>query len=480
MKRFAIACAAALASDASAVSLSRDGMGQALIFPYYTANASRGDAFNTYLSIVNHTAQAKALRVRFREGRASQPVLDFNLFLAPNDVWSGAIVPTASGAQLLASDSSCTDPVFVLGSSSPASLSFTTAAFTDGAGTDSGRVREGFVEVLEMAELTGASATAATHNATGLPANCALLRGNAAPSVQAPAGGLSGTLTLINVASGMDFTVNAEALAGLASRPYFRLPDDGYPDFNAAEIDAVSEVSADGQAWRSRWSRAADAVSAVLIRTASMGEFVLDANTRSLTDFVMTFPTRHFYTGATGSLAPFAPAISAPTWCRSLAIGNTPAHYFNREGHGALIAVGASSGLPSPEGILCGSAVVFSLWNGAAHNPAASNISQVLGSTNLGYWGTGLRIPEDVSNGWIRVTPPASSFMDSLGSSMRWPSGSADAPVAGAHRYMGLPLVGFTLRTFRNDAVSCQSGTCQGNYGGAFPLKYQRSVIPAP
>ena len=480
MKRFAIACAAALASDASAVSLSQDGMGQALIFPYYTTNASRGDAFNTYLSIVNHTAQAKALRVRFREGRASQPVLDFNLFLAPNDVWSGAVVPNASGAQLLASDSSCTDPVFTSGASSAASLPFTTAAFTDGAGTDSERVREGFVEVLEMAELTGASATAATHNSTGLPANCALLLGNAAPSLQAPAGGLSGTLTLINVASGMDFTVNAEALAGLASRPYFRPPDDRYPDFNAAEIDAVSEVSANGQTLLSRWDRPADAVSAVLMRTTSMGEFVLDANTRSLTDFVMTFPTRHFYTGVPGSLAPFAPAISAPTWCRSPAVGNTQAEYFNREASGALITILTIPLLESPEGILCGSAVVFSVRNGAAHIPGQSNISQVLGSANLGFYGGSVHVPQSVSNGWLRVTAPASSTMDSLGTSLRWISGSAAPPVAGGHRYVGLPLVGFTVRTFRNDAVACISGTCQGNYGGAFPLKYQRSVTPAP
>jgi len=476
MKRFAIACAAALASDASAVSLSQDGMGQALIFPYYTTNASRGDAFNTYLSIVNHTAQAKALRVRFREGRASQPVLDFNLFLAPNDVWSGAVVPNASGAQLLASDSSCTDPVFTSGASSAASLPFTTAAFTDGAGTDSERVREGFVEVLEMAELTGASATAATHNSTGLPANCALLLGNAAPSLQAPAGGLSGTLTLINVASGMDFTVNAEALAGLASRPYFRLPDDRYPDFNAAEIDAVSEVSANGQTLRSRWNRPADAVSAVLMRTTSMGEFVLDANTRSLTDFVMTFPTRHFY--ASG-LPPFAPAISS-NYCRFPALGNVQAEYFNREASGALITVQTLPLLESPEGILCGSAVVFSVRSSVVHIPPTSNISQVLGSANVGFFGTAFQVPRAASNGWIRVTAPTNSIMDSLATSMRWASGSADAPVAGAHRYMGLPVVGFTVRTFRNDAVSCQSGTCQGNYGGAFPLKFQRSVSPAP
>jgi hypothetical protein len=216
------------------------------------------------------------------------------------------------------------------------------------------------------------------------------------------------------------------------------------------------------------------------MRTTSMGEFVLDANTRSLTDFVMTFPTRHFYTGVPGSLAPFAPAISAPTWCRSPAVGNTQAEYFNREASGALITILTIPLLESPEGILCGSAVVFSVRNGAAHIPGQSNISQVLGSTNLGFYGGSVHVPQSVSNGWLRVTAPASSTMDSLGTSLRWASGSAAPPVAGGHRYVGLPLVGFTVRTFRNDAVSCQSGTCQGNYGEAFPLRFQRNVSPAP
>lgn len=476
MKKLA-ACAAALALDAGAVTLDADGLGQGLIFPYYTANSARGDVFNTYLSIVNHTAQAKALRVRFREGRTSQPTLEFNLFLSANDMWTGAVLPADEGTALVSSDNSCTDPGF--GTDSP-SMAFSTSAFGDGAGTELGRTREGFVEVLEMAVLTGTSAAAVTQAQTGIPTNCGQVRGNASPSTQAPFGGLSGTLTIINVASGMDFTVNAEALAGLASRPYYRLPSDPYPDLNAAEIDSVSDVWHNGEVFRSRWNRPADAVSAVLMRTTSMGEFVLDANTRSLTDFVMTFPTRHFYNGAPSSLAPFTPALAAPTYCRSPAIGNTQAEYFNREFGGALITSSTIAGFPSPEGILCGSAVVFSVRNGAAHIPASSNISQVLGSASLGYWGTGVSVPQNVSNGWLRVTAPATSTMDSLATSLRWAPGSADPPVAGGHRYMGLPLVGFTVRTFRNDAVSCQSGTCQGNYGGAFPLKYQRSVTPAP
>ena len=37
-----------------------DGRGQALIYPYYTTQSTDGDAFNTYVSIVNGHAQPKA------------------------------------------------------------------------------------------------------------------------------------------------------------------------------------------------------------------------------------------------------------------------------------------------------------------------------------------------------------------------------------------------------------------------------------
>ena len=53
------------AFDATAVSLNQDGLGQGLIYPYYTVRSTEGtNAFNTYLSVVNHTSDAKAVRVR--------------------------------------------------------------------------------------------------------------------------------------------------------------------------------------------------------------------------------------------------------------------------------------------------------------------------------------------------------------------------------------------------------------------------------
>ena len=52
-------------------------------------NPPGGNAWNTYISVVNTTSVAKAVKVRILEGKTSAEVLDFNLFLSPNDMWIG-------------------------------------------------------------------------------------------------------------------------------------------------------------------------------------------------------------------------------------------------------------------------------------------------------------------------------------------------------------------------------------------------------
>src|ERR1043165_910957 len=80
---------------AQAVNLNPDGLGQVLIYPYYTTRADgAGNAFNSYLSVVNSTSSAKAVKVRFLEGKNSREVLDFNLFLSAKDVWTTETITT--------------------------------------------------------------------------------------------------------------------------------------------------------------------------------------------------------------------------------------------------------------------------------------------------------------------------------------------------------------------------------------------------
>ena len=111
--------ALAAAGAAQAVSVNHDGLGQVLIYPYYTVRAASialpGTViladYNSLLSVVNSTASAKAVKVRFLEGKNSREVLDFNLYLSAKDVWTAAVIPTTEGAGIFTADKSCTTPV---------------------------------------------------------------------------------------------------------------------------------------------------------------------------------------------------------------------------------------------------------------------------------------------------------------------------------------------------------------------------------
>jgi hypothetical protein len=109
------------AGTAQAVSVNADGLGQVLIYPYYTVRDTSvvGAAFNSLLSVVNSTASAKAVKVRFLEGKNSREVLDFNLYLSAKDVWTAAVIPTTDGAGIFTADKSCTTPTVSSSAASP-------------------------------------------------------------------------------------------------------------------------------------------------------------------------------------------------------------------------------------------------------------------------------------------------------------------------------------------------------------------------
>jgi hypothetical protein len=476
----AAALAAAVgAPGAAAVSLDSDGVGQALIYPYYTVQSSAGNAFNTYVSVVNHTGDAKALRVRVRESRNSREVATFNLYLSPNDVWTAAVVPTATAAPALVStDTSCTSPAFTRSAQAPPSLAlantFYTGTFADGNGDLIDRTWEGWIEILEMATLTGASANAVSHSAAGTPNNCGVVQGTALVEVAPPTGGLSGTLTLINVHNGMDFTVNAEALADLSTRAFYRPPTDPYPDLNALEIDPVSTLFTAGATYRSRWNRAIDAVSAVLMRSTLLGEYVLDPGTRSETEWIVTLPTRHHYVTTAAATAPFTRPAA---WSSTCASGSTvlgerlDVRYADREG--SVIEVGQIDpfpGLAASGPSLCSAASVLDVRHGV---PSRYEQSGVTGSRTL----LPVRIRSTFSNGWMSATPFNTPPLVSLASSTRTRLATGTI-TTGSHAYSGLPMVGLHLRTFENGTIACSAGACQGNYGGAFAFKYRRAVTP--
>ena len=87
---------AGMVSVSHAVNLNPDGLGQVLLYPYYSARGGN----DTLISVVNTTSAAKAVKVRFIEGLNSREVLDFNVYMSPFDVWAAAVTdvsPRAAG-----------------------------------------------------------------------------------------------------------------------------------------------------------------------------------------------------------------------------------------------------------------------------------------------------------------------------------------------------------------------------------------------
>jgi len=157
-----LAGVAGLASTAQAVNLNPDGLGEVLIYPYYTVN----DGNQTLMTVVNTTDRAKAVKVRFIEGHNSREVLDFNLYLSEYDVWVAALADggdlgyadQAGVPHIVVPDTSCTVP-YLYGMGVEAGLDYGLQAFLpyaytgdneDGGPTDIARATEGYFEVIEM------------------------------------------------------------------------------------------------------------------------------------------------------------------------------------------------------------------------------------------------------------------------------------------------------------------------------------------
>ena len=505
----AVVAGLGVAGNAEAVFLSPNNTGQVLVYPYYTVQSSAGNSWNTYISVVNTTTFAKAVKVRILEGKTSAEVLDFNLFLSPNDVWTAAIIPgdntATSPGKIVTADRSCTRPLGQLQSGGEPFRNFQYSLAGSGdslPGTDLARTREGYVEMLEMGTLSGATAAAITHNTAGIPANCGVVQAagfTAIPAGQlnAPTGGLMGTGTLINVNSGRDAGYKADALDAWRNAPFytdsgFLQPalDDVLPAtslvIRSGDTDGATGASTLITAYRTDFvltsgvSAGARAVASVFMHNAVMNEYVLDNASASLTDWVITQPLKNRFVTDTGAAQPYTNLLTAGGACELITFS-----YFNREEQGATATGSDFSPLPpaGPANSLCWESTVLSIRNpGAAHMPSDTAVSTVLGSKNL----TNVNVTSGFQNGWAQMlfsgTGALNGLSGALGSSQRISLGTnaatMGAPVAGAVTFTGLPVTGFMVRTFSNNTLTCGTASCQGNYGSAFNHSYRTNIVP--
>ena len=450
---------------ANAVSVNPDGLGQALIYPYYTVRDQvLGAPFNSLLSVVNSTASAKGVKVRFLEGKNSREVLDFNLYLSAKDVWTAAVIPTTDGAGIFTADKSCTNPVVSSSSASP--TVFVNFAYSgsndDKAGTSLDRTREGYVEIIEMGNLLGATATAVTHVNGVPPASPLCSLPNASADTVPGTGGLFGSMVLINVLKGEDFAIDPTALEGFSSTALWFPPGDINP--NLAKVNPKTSVVVTGSnVFITDWATSTntvDPVSAVLMHNNVYNEFVLDAATKSGTDWVVNFPTKNYYYSGTTVTKLFQSNFTATGACDDVVITQ-----YDREERTIISQTSFSPPPPTQTDSLC--------WE---TNVISFNGTNVLGSKNVS------NIPTTFTAGWVALnfngsTVPAGRHMLFGGASTVFDTKlGVLSPALLATTFNGLPVVGFAAITFENGNLSLGPGLLQSNYGGNVSHKTTISV----
>ena len=451
---------------AQAVTLNADGLGQVLIYPYYTVREqAAGATFNSLLSVVNSTASAKAVKVRFLEGKFSREVLDFNLYLSPKDVWTAAIVPTATSAGVFTADKSCTQPT--VSSSGTAPTEFVNFGYTgtnaDGADTSLDRTREGYVEIIEMGNVIGTVATGVTH-VSGVPPACpsasaVLVSGT---DIVPGNGGLFGGMTLVNVPAGEDFTEDAVALDFFSQTTLWTTAGDTNPTL-ANVNPKISVVTTGNTTYASLWPVGqADPVSAVLMHNNVYNEFVLDAVTKSGTDWVVTMPTKRNYYSGTQVINLFQRNFTATGACDDVLLTQ-----YDREERTVASQTSFSPPPPTNTDSLCWEANVITFNN-----------SNVLGSKNQA------NVTSGFANGWVTLnfpliataTPPRHVLVAGTTNTVTISpaTGAVTAGQVAFTTYNGLPVVGFMVQTFVNGALG--TPPILSNYGGNFIHKYTRSI----
>ncbi len=136
-------------TTATGLTLAEGGVGHMLLVPYFSAQNGN----MTVLHIVNtDTINGKAVKVRFRGAANSDDVMDFQVYMSPGDVWTGAVTAGADGiAQIQSADNTCSVPA--LGINAPKAFSTGRLNTAKSATEKANGTREGYVEIFNMADI---------------------------------------------------------------------------------------------------------------------------------------------------------------------------------------------------------------------------------------------------------------------------------------------------------------------------------------
>ena len=218
---------------------------------------------------------------------------------------------------------------------------------------------------------------------------------------------------------------------------------------------------------------AVDAVSAALMHSQVINEYVLDAATKSGTDWVITFPTKRFYvsTGTGSAIKLFQKNFNKTDFsCDDVAI-----NIWDREE--TTVTTPQSFSPPQPGGkptSLCFEANVLT-FNGSyvlGLGPIVDGTSTI---------GNRASLTTSFEHGWLDMHLSSASGVSyhKLVNTNTTVTNFASGVTTGATvTYQGLPVVGFAVQSFTNGTLVITNpivgapGSVLANYGGNFVHKY--------
>jgi hypothetical protein len=512
MKKSILSLAVAAGVSATAMAnqtpmhINHQGLGEALVFPLYTAQNGN----DTYIAIANTTSNAKAVKIRILEAENSVEVLDFNLYMSPEDHFSFAITANEDGgASLVTADNSCTVPQ-ITGAIPFRGLKYagdkgkddvkTTDKDESFDNTSISRTQIGHIEVIEMGQIAydpgykptgkpgdlddGRNAVylATLHDEDGVPGNCGAhtalwsTPGNNEPAgsivggwladptfgfqTDWNGGGLYGYGQVINVAEGTAFGYDAVAIAdmvadGESGSAMHYAPGDIDPNFNDPAI--TNEVQTEGYSGAVDLTATAGgpvlAVAALFQATEIENDYVIDPDINALTDWVITSPTKFYHTNG-GLVKPFNDAWDGMTACEPVVLET-----WDRE----------EAFVPPP--VIPGSGPDFSPSPTPDAPKPENNDLPLCFETNIVQFGdmsalkakdvvVGVGSRLDYTEGWARLDMDEANLDTDTS---KWTNNRA------IEAMQGLPVTGFAVVKYTN-------GTLQGADGGAVLANYMIST----
>ena len=464
----------------AAMYLNPEGTGEVLLYPYY--NAQNGN--ETSMHIVNTTADAKAIKVRFMEYVNSQEVLDFNLYMSAGDHFAFTIFQSGDGGAIVTTDNSCTVPELGTGSGDFGGSQETLAdgsikrvqPFVNYAygvtGTnatadnysDISRSLVGHVEVIEMGVLTDEDLTSttafnpksyATHGTNGVPANCAALVSawsvtggqngawvaDKTVEITAPSGGLYGVANMLNNSDAAAYGMEAAAIEGFWASTVVSAhekPGDALPSLAQGDDDSI--IPNGGAVYTNAFANGINAVSSLFMAKSITNDVMADPGLAGETDWVVTFPTRRYYVNTSPAVLPFTdPYVGSgtaggpTTSCESVTIAQTDREESTTApgstGPAFSPAPPTQAATPGPQ--LCYETNTIAVNGVSALNASVSTDTVQDAAISVGW-------TQDQPAGWQTITFSNANYMDST-------DGAADK-----RRIQGLPVMGFAAFEYTN------------------------------